>query len=60
MIEAHLTKSTARRKLQGCAGKAWVPKLALWEALAGKSDNIRFAVAMKIAEGYRIGSFWTL
>ena len=26
-------------------GKAWVPKLAPWNVLAGSSDNIRSAVA---------------
>ena len=38
-------KSTAREKPQGCAGKVWVPKWGPWNVLAGKSENIRFAVA---------------
>ena len=44
-VEAHLMKSTAQKRFQDRVGKAWVPKWALWNALAGSSDKIRSAVA---------------
>ena len=40
----HKKYRTAKRP-HGRAKKVWVPKRSPWNAVAGRSDNIRFAVA---------------